>query len=71
MTGLAKVFFAVSIIFFVLGLLMLAGDRIPWLGRLPGDIVIKRGDMTIMIPVMTCLLLSLLLNLFFYLAQRH
>jgi hypothetical protein len=48
--------------------LLLAG-RIPWLGRLPGDIVVRREHGTFYFPIVTSivvsLVLTLLLNLFF------
>ncbi len=51
-------------------LLMLAG-RIPWLGRLPGDIVVRRGNFTLYAPLATGLLLSIVLSLVLtFLARR-
>jgi membrane protein implicated in regulation of membrane protease activity len=53
----------------VVGLVLLLGVRIPFLGRLPGDISIDRGNVHFFFPIVTCLVLSLvltlLLNLFF------
>ena len=40
------------------------------LGRLPGDIVIERANMTFYFPLMTCLLLSVLLSLVFWVVNR-
>ena len=40
------------------------------LGRLPGDIVIERENGTIYVPLVTCLLLSLLLSLVLWIANR-
>jgi hypothetical protein len=40
------------------------------LGRLPGDIVIERENMTFYFPLMTCLLLSMLLSLVFWVVNR-
>ena len=40
------------------------------LGRLPGDIVIERENMTFYLPVMTCLLVSALLSLVFWVVNR-
>ena len=40
------------------------------LGRLPGDIVIERENMTFYFPLMTCLLLSVLLSLVFWVVNR-
>ena len=46
----------------VVGLLLIFGARIPGLGRLPGDIVYRRGRFTFHFPLVTSLLLSLLLT---------
>jgi hypothetical protein len=40
------------------------------LGRLPGDIVIERENMTFYFPLMTCLLVSVLLSLVFWVVNR-
>lgn len=45
-----------------IGLLWLFGPSIPWLGRLPGDIVIERQNFRLYFPLATCILLSLLLT---------
>lgn len=53
----------------LVGLFLALGIRIPFLGRLPGDISVDRGDVHFYFPIVTSLLLSvvltLLLNLFF------
>ena len=60
----------------VLGLVTLvAGLLWPYLsqiglGRLPGDIVIERGNVTFYFPLATCLLLSLLFSLVFWVVNR-
>jgi hypothetical protein len=60
----------------VLGLaLLVAGLLWPFLsriglGRLPGDIVIERENMTFYFPLMTCLLLSVVLSLVFWVVNR-
>jgi hypothetical protein len=42
--------------------LSLAG-KLPWIGRLPGDLVVRRGDSVFYLPITTCLLASALLSL--------
>jgi len=60
----------------VLGLVLLvAGLLWPYLsqiglGRLPGDIVIQRENVTLYFPLMTCLLLSVLLSLVLWVVNR-
>jgi hypothetical protein len=50
--------------------LMLAG-RVPWLGRLPGDIHVQRGAWTFYFPLATSLLLSLVLTLVLWIFGRR
>ena len=52
------------------GALMLDG-RIPWIGRLPGDITIARGNFRLYIPLGTCLLASAILTAVFRLLGRR
>jgi Protein of unknown function (DUF2905) len=60
----------------VLGLaILLVGLLWPYLsklglGRLPGDIVIERENVTLYIPLATCLLLSLVLSVIVWVANR-
>jgi hypothetical protein len=53
----------------VVGLVLLYGARIPFLGRLPGDISVSRGNFRFYFPIVTSLVLSVLatiiLNIFF------
>jgi len=47
----------------VLGLLLTLGARLPSVGRLPGDIVYRKGNFTFYFPLVTCILLSVVLTL--------
>lgn len=52
------------------GLLFILGSKFHFLGRLPGDIRIERENFTFFFPLGTCLLISLLLSLIFWLFRR-
>ena len=52
------------------GLVILVAPRIPWLGRLPGDIIIQRPRFSFYFPVVSCLFASLLLSLLMWLIVR-
>ena len=69
MPDVGKLLIVVGVIIVVIGLAFTLGPRIPFLGRLPGDIAINRGNAHFYFPIVTCLLLSvlatLILNLFF------
>jgi hypothetical protein len=66
---MARVLIALGLVILVVGLLWPYLSRLG-LGRLPGDIVIERGNMTFYFPLMTCLLVSLLLSLVLWVANR-
>ncbi|HHU82800.1 MAG TPA: DUF2905 domain-containing protein [Firmicutes bacterium] len=70
-TGTGRLLVIAGIFLVVLGLLFLLGERIPGLGRLPGDIVIKREKFVFYFPLGTCLLLSLLLSLLLAIFSRR
>jgi hypothetical protein len=54
-----------GVILIVLGLLLLFAPHLPWLGKLPGDILIKKENFKFYLPITTCILISLLLTLLF------
>jgi len=53
-----------------LGTLLWLGAKIPWLGKLPGDLTWQRGRFTLYVPLVTCLLISLLLTLLLNLFRK-
>lgn len=53
-----------------LGLLFVLGEKIGWLGRLPGDIVVRRGNYSFYFPIVTCLVISVLLSLVLWLFRK-
>jgi len=68
--GLAKTFIVLGAVLILVGVVLSFAGKIPWLGRLPGDIAIKRENFSFYFPLTTCLLLSALLSLVFFL-WRH
>lgn len=70
LSGLGKILIVVGIVLLGLGVLLAFGGKLLPLGRLPGDIVIKRGNFTFFFPVVTSILLSIVLSLIFALFRR-
>jgi len=70
MTGFGRSLIYIGIVLVILGLLFSQGGKIPWLGHLPGDIYVQRGRFTFYFPVTTCLLISIIMTLFFYFFRR-
>jgi hypothetical protein len=46
------------------------GGKIPWLGRLPGDITLKGKNYTFYFPLATSIVVSIILSIIFYLINR-
>ena len=67
---LGRTLLGVGLLLAVVGLLLLADARIPWLGRLPGDLHVERDGFRFSVPITTCLLISALLTLLLYLFGR-
>jgi hypothetical protein len=63
--ALGKTLIIFGVILVGIGLLLTLGDKIPWIGKLPGDLIIKRDKFTLYFPIMTCIIISLLLTLLF------
>jgi Protein of unknown function (DUF2905) len=66
---MTRVLITLGLVILAIGLLWPYLSRLG-LGRLPGDIVIERENMTLYFPLMTCLLVSLLLSLVLWVANR-
>jgi len=61
--GTGKILLIVGGVIIVLGLLLVFGQHIPFLGKLPGDILIKKDGFTFYFPVVTLLIASILLTI--------
>jgi hypothetical protein len=68
--SLGKILIVIGAITAVIGVILILGDKIPWIGRLPGDIYIKRDKFTFYFPLMTSIIISLLLTLLFSLFRK-
>jgi hypothetical protein len=67
---LGKILVVIGLLVAGVGVLFLLADKIPWLGRLPGDLTFRRGNFTFYFPIVTCLVISVLLSLLFWLFRK-
>jgi hypothetical protein len=70
MNELGKMIFIFGLVLCVLGLVLWSGIGRTWIGRLPGDINVTRGNFSMHFPLMTCLVLSVVLSLLAWLFRR-
>jgi len=71
MPELGKAIIIFGVILVGLGLVLTFFNRIPFLGKLPGDIYIQKKNFTFYFPLATSLLVSIILSLFFWLWPRR
>lgn len=59
-SSIGKLLMVGGAVMFLLGAIFLFGEKIPFLGKLPGDILIRRKGYSLYFPIVTCIVLSLL-----------
>ena len=71
MDGLGKTLLVMGLVIAGVGVILMLAGRVPWLGRLPGDIYVQRGTWSFYFPLMTSIIVSVLLTLLFWLFGRR
>ena len=71
MQEIGKTLFFFGIILIAVGILLTFMNKIPFLGKLPGDILIQKKNFTFYFPLMTSILISIILSLIFWLWSRR
>jgi hypothetical protein len=61
--SLGRMLLLIGAVVAVVGLVLILAPRIPFLGRLPGDITFQRDGVTVYIPLATMLVISVILSL--------
>jgi len=67
---LGKSFIIIGIFFVILGLLFTFGPRIPFLGKLPGDFIIRKENFTFYFPLVSSIVISIILTIVINLILR-
>ncbi len=62
LSSLGRALIIAGVLLALVGLLVLAGPKIPWLGRLPGDLAIRREGFSVYVPITSSILISLVLS---------
>jgi len=70
MGALGKLLILLGVFIIIIGIFLLIGDKIPRLGKLPGDIIIKKEKFTFYFPITTSILISIILTLLFTLFRK-
>ncbi|MCD6133129.1 MAG: DUF2905 domain-containing protein [Deltaproteobacteria bacterium] len=71
MQELGKLLVFIGIIFVVIGFLLIIFPKIPYIGKLPGDIYIEKDNFSFYFPLATCIILSIIASLILYFLTKH
>lgn len=63
MFSIGKLLIFAGIVILLAGLLMLGLEKLPWFGRMPGDIHVERKNFSFHFPIITSIILSILLTI--------
>jgi hypothetical protein len=70
MASLGKIVIIAGILLVILGLTLQFADRIPLLGKLPGDIHVEKKHFRFYFPITTCIVVSLILTFLFRMFRK-
>ncbi len=70
MAPLGKGLVILGVLIILIGLAFMFADRIPFLGKLPGDIYVKRERWSFYFPLTTSIIISVILSLIFWLFRK-
>ena len=70
MHALGKILVVAGVVFLAAGVLLMFADRIPLLGKLPGDVHIKRENVEFHFPITTTILISVLVSLVLWVVSQ-
>jgi hypothetical protein len=68
--ALSKMLILLGVFIILIGVLLLLGEKIPWIGRLPGDIIIKKEKFSFYFPITTSILISIILTFLFWIFRK-
>jgi hypothetical protein len=71
MPELGRALIVLGVVVAVVGVVLVLFGRVPWIGRLPGDIHVQRGNWTFYFPLGTSILVSIVLTLVLWLIGRR
>ncbi len=67
---MGKMLIVLGLVIVVAGLVLYFSDRIPGIGRLPGDIVVRKENFTFYFPLATSIIISIIITLILYLIRK-
>jgi hypothetical protein len=69
-SGIGKTLIVLGLVITAAGIVLVLIPRTPWIGKLPGDIAIKKETFQFYFPITTCIIISVVLSILFYLFRK-
>ncbi len=66
-----KIIIFIGLLLVAIGLVCMVGNKLPFIGKLPGDIAIERKNYSFYFPVTTCIVISIVLSFIFWLFNER
>ncbi len=67
---IGKIIVFIGLLLVAIGLVCMVGNKLPFIGKLPGDIAIERKNYSFYFPVTTCIFISIILSFIFWLFNK-
>jgi hypothetical protein len=65
-----KILIFIGLLLAILGFVFIFGNKIPFIGRLPGDIAVERRNYSFYFPVATCIIISVVISFILWLFNK-
>ncbi|MHC4267599.1 MAG: DUF2905 domain-containing protein [Planctomycetota bacterium] len=66
-----KILILIGLLLALLGFIFIVGNKIPFIGKLPGDIALERKNYSFYFPVTTCIIISIVLSFVLWLFSKR
>ena len=68
---IGKIIIFIGLLLVVVGFVYMVGNKLPFIGKLPGDIAIERKDYSFYFPITTCIIISIMLSFILWLFNKR
>ena len=68
---IGKIIIFIGLLLVVIGFIFMLGSKLPFIGKLPGDIAVERRNYSFYFPVTTCIIISIILSFILWLFNKR
>jgi len=68
---IGRIIIFIGLLVVVIGFVFVLGSKLPFIGKLPGDIAIEKGNYSFYFPVTTCIIISIILSFILWFLNRR